>query len=78
MLVYIENCMVKSQIEKKNCVNTNLILDVVLPQMCRILAGLKIMAGHRTMSDQDDYLSGQNLGLAVILTGQVRGFQIIH
>ena len=41
-------------------------------------AGLKITAGHRTMSGQDDYLSGQNLGLAVILTGQVRGFQIIH
>ena len=29
------------------------------------------------MSGQDDYLSGQNLGLVVILTGQVRGFQII-
>ena len=41
-------------------------------------SGLKITAGHRTMSGQDDYLSGQNLGLAVILTGQVRGFQIIH
>ena len=40
--------------------------------------GLKITAGHRTMSGQDDYLSGQNLGLAVILTGQVRSFQIIH
>ena len=40
--------------------------------------GLKITAGHRTMSGQDDYLSGQNLGLAVNLTGQVRGFQIIH
>ena len=39
---------------------------------------LKITAGHWTMSGQDDYLSGQNLGLAVILTGQVRGFQIIH
>ena len=35
-------------------------------------AGLKITAGHRTMSGQDDYLSGQNLGLAVILTGHVR------
>ena len=40
--------------------------------------GLKITASHRTMSGQDDYLSGQNLGLAVILTGQVRSFQIIH
>ena len=39
--------------------------------------GLKITAGHRTMSGQDDYLSGQNLGLAVILTGHVRGFQTI-
>ena len=37
--------------------------------------GLKITAGHRTMSDQDDYLSGQNLGLAVILTGHVRGLE---
>ena len=43
-----------------------------------IRTGLKITAGHRTMSGQDDYLSGQNLGLAVILTGQVRGFQVIH
>ena len=41
-------------------------------------AGLKITAGHRTMSGQDDYLSGQNLGLTVILTGHVRGFQIIN
>ena len=40
-----------------------------------LVTGLKITAGHRTMSGQDDYLSGQNLGLAVILTGQVRGFQ---
>ena len=33
-----------------------------------------IMAGHRTMSGQDtcNYLSGQNLGLAVILTGHRR------
>ena len=36
------------------------------------------MAGHRTMSGQDDYLSGQNLGLAVILTGDARGFQTIN
>ena len=36
------------------------------------------MAGHRTMSGQDDYLSGQNLGLAVILTGRVRGFKMIN
>ena len=34
--------------------------------------GLKIMAGHRTMSGQDKYLSRQNLGLAVILTGHRR------
>ena len=27
---------------------------------------------------QDDYLSGQNLGLAVILTGHVRGSQTIN
>ena len=36
------------------------------------------MAGHRKMSGQDDYLSGQNLGLGVILTGHVRGFQTIN
>ena len=29
------------------------------------------------MSGQDDYLSGQNLGLAVILAGHVHGFQMI-
>ena len=29
------------------------------------------------MSDQDDYFSGQNLGLAVILTGHVSCFQKI-
>ena len=29
------------------------------------------------MPGQDDYLSGQNLGLAAILTGHVRGFQVI-
>ena len=40
-------------------------------------AGLKITAGHRTMSGQDDFWSGQNLGLAVILTGHVRSFQTI-
>ena len=34
--------------------------------------GLQITAGQRTMSGQDDYLSGQNLGLAVILTGHVQ------
>ena len=27
------------------------------------------------MSGQDDYVSGQNLGLAVILTGHLRGLQ---
>ena len=42
------------------------------------MAGLKITSGHRTMSGQDDYLSGQNLGLAAILTGEVHSFQIIH
>ena len=40
--------------------------------------GLKVTAGHQTMSGQDDYLSGQNLGLAVILTSHVHGFQIIN
>lgn len=44
----------------------------------RVKAGLKITAGHRTISGQDDQLSGQNLGLAVILTGHVRGFQTIN
>ena len=39
-----------------------------------IIVGLKITAGHRTMSGQDDYLSGHSLCLAVILTGHVRGF----
>ena len=43
-----------------------------------IAAGFKITAGQRTMSGQDDYLFGQNFGLAVILTGHVRGFQIIN
>ena len=28
-------------------------------------SGLKITAGHRTMSGQDDYLSGQNLQLQI-------------
>ena len=42
------------------------------------MSGLKITASHRTMSGQDDYLSGQNLGLAVILAGHVRGFQTIN
>ena len=41
------------------------------------MSGLKIMAGHLTMSDQDDYLSEQNLGMAVILTGHVCSFQKI-
>ena len=48
-----------------------------MKKVVSISSGLKIMAGHRTMSDQDDYLSGQNLGLAVILTGHVRSFQKI-
>ena len=30
------------------------------------------------MSGQDDYLSGENLGLVVILTGYVHGFQMIN
>lgn len=30
------------------------------------------------MSRQYDYLSGQNFGLAVILTSDARSFQIIH
>ena len=34
------------------------------------------MAGQRTMSGQNDDLSRQNFGLAVILTGHVHGFQI--
>ena len=42
------------------------------------IPGLKITAGHRTMPGQDDYLSGQNLGLAVILTGHALGFQTIY
>ena len=42
------------------------------------MAGLKITAGHRTMSGQDDHLSGQNLGLAVNLTGHAYGFQVIN
>ena len=41
-------------------------------------AGLKITAGHWTMSDQDDYLSGQKLSLTVILTGHVHGFYVIN
>ena len=40
------------------------------------ISGLKITAGHRTMSGQNDDLSGQNFGSAVILTGHVHGFQI--
>ena len=40
--------------------------------------GLKITAGHRTMSGEDDFLSRQNLGLAVILTGHLCGFQTIN
>ena len=38
--------------------------------------GLKITAGQWTMSGPNDDLSGQNFGLAVILTGHVHGFQI--
>ena len=38
--------------------------------------GLKITAGQRTMSGQNNDLSGQNFGSAVILTGHVHGFQI--
>ena len=42
-----------------------------------MVTGLKITAGHRTMSDQDDYLSEQHVGLAVVLTGHVCSFQKI-
>ena len=42
-----------------------------------ISTGLKITVGHRTMSGEEDYLSGQNLGLAFILTGHVSSFQTI-
>ena len=62
-----------------------LYIDVQTPQSFEVLllatlqrvvlsldAGLKITTGHRTMSGQDNYLSGQNLGLAVILTGHGR------
>ena len=38
--------------------------------------GLKITAGHWTMSGEDDRLSGQNLGWAVIVTGHAHSFQI--
>ena len=34
------------------------------------------MAGQRTMSGQNDDLSGQNFGSPVILNGHVHGFQI--
>ena len=43
-----------------------------------LLSELKIMAGQPTMSGQYDYLSAQNLGLAVILTGHVCSFQITN
>ena len=49
----------------------------MIANLQRKVTGLKITAGHWTMSGQDDYLSGQNLGLAVILTGHVRDFQMI-
>ena len=45
----------------------------IAPKIKCEISGLKIMAGHQTMSGQDDYLSRQNLGLVVILTGHVRG-----
>ena len=35
------------------------------------LVGLKITAGQRTMSGQDDHWSGQTFGLPVILTEHV-------
>ncbi len=35
------------------------------------------MAGQRTMSGQNDDLSGENFGSPVILTGHVHGFQLI-
>ena len=34
------------------------------------------MAGHQTMSGQDEYLSSQNLGLVVILTGHAVSKQL--
>ena len=36
-----------------------------------VFSGLKITAIHQTMSSQNENLSEQNLGLAVILTGPV-------
>ena len=50
--------------------------DVALTIIKGLKAGLKITAGQRTMSGQNDDLSGQNFGLVVILTGHVHGFLI--
>ena len=50
----------------------------ILSKLMPTDTGLKITAGHWTMSGQDDYLSRQNLGLAVILTGHVCIFQTIN
>ena len=49
---------------------------IAIPQPGEYIPGLKITAGQRTMSGQNDDLSGQNFGSAVILTGHVHGFQI--
>ena len=40
------------------------------------VTGLKITTGQRTMSGQDDHLSGRTISWLVILTGQVHGFKI--
>ena len=48
------------------------------PFLAAVVAELKITAGHWTMSGQNDYLPGQNLGLAVILTGHVGDFHTIY
>ena len=52
-------------------------LQIVGCSICHasVGAGLKIMASHRTMFSQDDNMSGQNVGVAVILTGCIHGFQ---
>ena len=50
--------------------------DVVFVVTDKMAAGLKITAGQRTMSGQNDDLSGQNFGSAVTLTGHVHVFQI--
>ena len=41
-----------------------------------VMTGLKITAGQRTTTDQDDHLFGQTFRRPVILTLLVLGFQI--